>query len=281
MTHRLIAAAPLLLATTALAQPTQDAPQAPCTELWPEDAGRDAFILQTWPGGVVPYAFDENVSPQRRTFALSAMEVVMDECAVRFVPRSDEDDYVVIRSSTGNSSWVGRIGGPQTINIASWSHRYIIVHEYLHALGDNHEQARPDRDAYVQIHHENIETGHEHNFEVRNAAVAEGPYDFESVMHYPHSAFSANGQSTITVRPPFEQFQNVIGQRDRLSEGDILGLAARYGEPPRADFSGDNLVNSADLGVLLEAWGTDAVDADGDGVAGVRDLGILLAEWDG
>jgi len=99
-------------------------------------------------------------------------------------------------------------------------------------------------------------------------------------MHYGRFTFSENGQPTITLRHPYKMYQNIVGQRQRLSDGDVLGLIARYGERPRADFTGDNLVNGADLGVLLEEWGSDAVDADGDGVAGTEDLGILLAEWD-
>jgi len=47
--------------------------------------------------------------------------------------------------------------------------------------------------------------------------------------------------------------------------------------------SGDAVTDSADLGILLAAWGsTDSpADLDGDGVVGPSDLGILLAAWNG
>ena len=32
-----------------------------------------------------------------------------------------------------------------------------IIHEFLHSLGFNHEQTRPDRDQYIQVLYENIE----------------------------------------------------------------------------------------------------------------------------
>ena len=47
------------------------------------------------------------------------------------------------------------------------------------------------------------------------------------------------------------------------------------------DLTGDGLVDGADLGVLLAAWGQDepAVDFTGDGLIDGADLGSLLAYW--
>jgi hypothetical protein len=38
-------------------------------------------------------------------------------------------------------------------------------------------------------------------------------------------------------------------------------------------------VNSADLTMLLNAWGTAAADIDGNGVTGASDLLVLLNNW--
>ena len=43
------------------------------------------------------------------------------------------------------------------------------------------------------------------------------------------------------------------------------------------DLDGDGLVNGADLGFLLGAWGTDAADLDGDGTTDGSDFGLLLS----
>jgi len=49
------------------------------------------------------------------------------------------------------------------------------------------------------------------------------------------------------------------------------------------DLNNDGLVDGADLGQLLAAWGTDdsAADLDGDGTVDGADLGLLLAAWTG
>ncbi|MBL9148500.1 MAG: hypothetical protein JNM94_07380 [Phycisphaerae bacterium] len=47
-----------------------------------------------------------------------------------------------------------------------------------------------------------------------------------------------------------------------------------------ADLTGDGVVDAADLGVLLGAWGRAGnADFDGDGTVGAADLGILLGAW--
>lgn len=46
-----------------------------------------------------------------------------------------------------------------------------------------------------------------------------------------------------------------------------------------ADLNGDGVVDGADLGILLGAWGTPACDLDGNGVVDGADLGIVLGKW--
>ncbi len=54
--------------------------------------------------------------------------------------------------------------------------------------------------------------------------------------------------------------------------------------PCPADFVDDGAVNAADLGVLLNFWGTNGsqfpgVDLNGDGIVGAADLSALLSSW--
>lgn len=102
------------------------------------------------------------------------------------------------------------------------------IHEIGHAMGLFHEQTRHDRDEWVKILWENIEPANRFNFEKHSRTVGAdiGPYDFKSIMHYGPKAFSANGKETI-VALDGTQF---VEQREGLSDGDLAGIRAMYGE---------------------------------------------------
>jgi len=71
--------------------------------------------------------------------------------------------------------------------------------------------------------------------------------------------------------------------------GQIAGRGTHFGNPraflltPRvpADLNGDGIVDGADLGLLLSAWGTAGpeADLDGSGVVDGADLGLVLSAW--
>lgn len=77
----------------------------------------------------------------------------------------------------------------------------------------------------------------------------------------------------------------VEGCCDVVPPGSYIDEGANLIEPYcgecRADFNCYGGVGSADLGLLLGAWGsTDPVyDLDGDGVVGGSDIGALVAQW--
>jgi hypothetical protein len=68
-----------------------------------------------------------------------------------------------------------------------------------------------------------------------------------------------------------------------LAQGFVAD-ANRNGVPDAcdspADLNGDGVVNGADLGLLLSAWGSGGLgDLDGSGTVDGSDLGLLLAAW--
>jgi len=196
------------------------------------------FDTNWWPNGVVPYEFSSNTTADQRSAMFAAMAEWEAVANIDFRPHSGEYDYVFIQDSDRNSSFVGRIGGKQTINIYNWGARFIMAHELAHALGMWHEQSRTDRDTYVIIHWDRIEADASHNFDKETDSHRYGPYDFDSVMHYGQCSFSTcancwadlDNCRTIETRPGYTQFQDDIGQRDHLSEIDILTMEMMYPE---------------------------------------------------
>ncbi len=217
-----------------------------------EDFGtpaRGTFRSNLWPGGVVPYEFDANVSQLNQDRSLAAMAEWEAVALVDFIPRTSESNYLHIQSGSSNSSFVGMNGGGQTLNMVSWSVKFIIVHELGHALGLYHEQQRTDRDTYIQVNLGNVQSGTSGNFVIQGTSSHHGDYDFESVMHYGQCSFAncacPSSCTTITVLPPFESFQNVIGQRNQLSNGDAEVMAFLYGA--LTDCNGNGTLDSQDL----------------------------------
>ena len=48
---------------------------------------------------------------------------------------------------------------PPNPDAGYWGHcvwKSVVQHEFMHALGFDHEQNRPDRDDYIDVHYENV-----------------------------------------------------------------------------------------------------------------------------
>ncbi|MTB53980.1 M12 family metallopeptidase [Lewinella sp. W8] len=200
---------------------------------------RSATIVcrgEQWSGGVIPYHLPRNHPAKAEIEA--AIQAVMAQTNLCLTPRHEHEDYVHFISQSGCSSYVGRQGGRQDIDITTGCSRGSIIHEILHAAGIYHEHSRSDRDNYINVHSENIITAYEHNFDkyAPGAIQNHGDYDYGSIMHYPSSAFSKNGRPTITVKTPPATAGTTIGQRRGLSPGDIAGVNDLY---PVDNFCGE------------------------------------------
>lgn len=151
-----------------------------------------------WPRGRIPYVFSSSFpEASKPTFREATKDWMKSGGAVAFVEYSSYSGgpYILVETSQGggNDSLLGpRIPTLMHINpnlgINARSH---VVHELGHAIGYPHEQARPDRDAYVHVQTNNITSG---QYYINNFAVVSWecwpprailtPYDYGSIMHY-------------------------------------------------------------------------------------------------
>jgi len=198
------------------------------------DFGRNGIPpTKRWTNGVIAYEVADTFAGQwYKNMLAKAMKEIQDHTCIKFVPRTDEKNYVKIINGTGCTSHVGMSGGIQYLSLnderdsSCWWHT-IMIHEMLHAIGLWHEQSRPDRDQYVTINTDNVIDHLRHNFRLLSSSDTYGvPYNYLSGMHYDKTAFTKNGKVTIETKD--KKYQDMIGQRETIVDSDYEKVRRIY-----------------------------------------------------
>jgi len=188
-----------------------------------------------WPEGILYYHLASRFTTSERQQierTLRRLQQQIGSDCIKF-RRSNRRDAVQVSTYGGCQATVGYMGWGserQTMSLA-WNclKSGTIEHEFLHSLGLHHTQNHWDRDKYVDIQEQNIQTDHKQNFLKQTRSHADTfdlPYDYSSVMHYGEKDFSNNGQRTIVTKDP--RYQNKIGQRRGVSKGDVKLIRRMY-----------------------------------------------------
>lgn len=184
-----------------------------------------------WPDGIVPYEIQPDL-PCRQQTEQAIEQWNASGVPVVLVPRAGRrhyPDYVEFVAARQCESSTGRVGGRQEIRLAPGCRVGIVLHELGHAVGMHHEHTRADRDGYLVIRWENIYPAALSNFQLRSDDDPDPTeYDFGSIMHYSQMAFSRNRGQTIVPHPDFLSPGVLVGQRQKLSDGDVACLKLMY-----------------------------------------------------
>lgn len=180
-----------------------------------------------WKDGIIPYFISQN--HPYRTEILRAIETLNKNTVLWYRPATSAGSgHISITHGDGCYSGIGEpvFGDSQNVSIGpGCSSQGVIIHELLHAAGLFHEQSRDDRDKYVKIFWDNIQSSERDNYEKAPWYSKDiGYYNFSSIMHY--------GCKDFAIDPTKKTMDSIdrsaFGQRTGLSAGDVDTIRAMY-----------------------------------------------------
>ncbi|KAJ1096034.1 hypothetical protein NDU88_001183 [Pleurodeles waltl] len=151
----------------------------------------------------IPYTQAKDYTRYHNIVFLTAFREFASATCIRFVPRTNETDYITFESGSGCWSPIGRMGNQQFVSIAKSSCMVtgVIAHQLMHS--------------------------HEYEFEMDDTNnIKYTPYDYGSILHYGKKPYSKDGVSQTLIPVPDSSVN--IGQTFAMSDVDIQKINLLY-----------------------------------------------------
>ncbi len=236
--------------------------------------------FERWPSRTIPFTFqgdlvNHEIPTEIRQPIIDAMAHIEERTPLRFREKNDSDESWIQFARQWDTSFCprssanfGRRNGASVVHIQltdcskrtecegddppddldcsnffdqSGLLKRSAIHEIGHTLGFKHEQSRSDRDDYIELDMECIEStflswwiSKFGNYNTAGTGFETiGPYDFESIMHYPTDMRTVDGEDCFTVVKKSEHRDEgddlgIIRQSTQLSKHDINALYHMY-----------------------------------------------------
>uniref|UniRef100_A0A182VR08 Metalloendopeptidase n=1 Tax=Anopheles minimus TaxID=112268 RepID=A0A182VR08_9DIPT len=191
-----------------------------------------------WSNATIPYIYDGEFDAIELSNISTAMDLLASHSCLRFKRRTAETHHLVITNKLGTGCWADTGRQPQgqaymNLSKVCTKHLGTILHELMHVVGFLHQHTRPDRDQYLCVLYRNIIV---HPVTLYNYEIVRPwtelafplPYDFESIMHYTPEMYSIAPGRLPTMVPRYLWNNIAIGQRERLTDYDVLGIQFLY-----------------------------------------------------
>lgn len=190
------------------------------------------YTNRAWPYSSIYYeTIGNNFTSFEKDMIKAALNAISNNTNVNFYEYSGASDRIVFTKSSSCYSTYGYQGGIHYVNLTSacaqsqWS----VQHELLHVIGLAHEHQRCDRDNYITVYSNNLNSSGMTDIYQKlcswNFSMSWGDYDINSNTHY------SSYPIAFTIDPSQPAMKTIYGGTigyGYLSSGDIQAVNSMY-----------------------------------------------------